>query len=62
MPSEEMFYTDKDGNRQDSDLHAELLANKKADKATRTASAKIAFSRGAAMDEITDLFGANPLD
>jgi len=26
MPSNELFYTDPDGNKQDAELHAELLA------------------------------------
>jgi hypothetical protein len=44
--SDEFFYTDKDGNKKDAELHEPILNNPEAEKFARNQSREIALRAG----------------
>lgn len=52
MPSNEMFYTAKDGSRADEDIHSDILGSD--DKSSLVLSSSIDRMRGAVPDEILE--------
>jgi len=57
MSDPAFFFTDKDGNRQDSSLHDELLNNPEVEEATSRAAIEREVGKGTSLEMAVALFG-----